>query len=67
MSVARQTTAEMDWCRVVGPRGLCGPLDEMQRFPTSNLPLTLAEKPGSVGRPGTHTPISAFLLAGPKP
>ncbi|CAE7928211.1 unnamed protein product [Symbiodinium sp. KB8] len=37
MSVARQTTAEMDWCRVVGPRGLCGPLDEMQRFPTSNL------------------------------
>ena len=34
-----QTTAEMDWCRVVGPRGLCRPLDEKQGFPTKNPPL----------------------------
>ena len=30
----------MDWCRVVGPRGLCRPLDEKQRFPTRNSLLT---------------------------
>ena len=32
----QQTTVEMDWCRVVGPRGLCRPLDEKPKFPTNN-------------------------------
>ena len=26
----------MDWCRVVGPRGLCRPLDEKHGFPLNN-------------------------------
>ena len=34
--MSQQTTAEMDWCRVVGPRGLCRPLDEKQALPTNN-------------------------------
>ena len=29
----------MDSCRVVGPRGLCRPLDEKQGFPTNTSPL----------------------------
>ena len=29
----------MDYCRVVGPRGLCRPLDEKQGFPTNTSPL----------------------------
>ena len=28
--ISQQSTTEMDWCRVVGPRGLCRPLDEKQ-------------------------------------
>ena len=31
--------AEMDYCRVVGPRGLCRPLDEKQGLPTNTSPL----------------------------
>ena len=31
----------MACCRVVGPRGLCRPLDEKQGFPTNTSPLTL--------------------------
>ena len=34
MNFSRQATAEMGWCRVVGPRGLCRPLDVKQGFPT---------------------------------
>ena len=30
----------MDWCGVVGPRGLCRPLDEKKGFPTNTSPLT---------------------------
>ena len=48
MSVSQQTTAEMDRCRVVGLRGLCRPLDERQRFPTNNPPLTPCEVVRSV-------------------
>ena len=29
----------MDWCGVVGPRGLCRPLDEKKGFPTNTSPL----------------------------
>ena len=29
----------MDCCRVVGPRGLCRPLDEKQGLPTNTSPL----------------------------
>ena len=29
----------MDCCRVVGPRGLCRPLDEKQGFPTNTSPF----------------------------
>ena len=28
--MSQQSTTEMGWCRVVGPRGLCRPLDEKQ-------------------------------------
>ena len=33
--VSQQTTAVMDWCRVVGP---CPPLDEKRGVPTNNPP-----------------------------
>ena len=33
----------MDYCRVVGPRGLCRPLDEKQGFPTNTSPLAPCE------------------------
>ena len=39
MCVPQQNGAEMDYCRVVGPRGLCRPLDEKQGFPTNTSPL----------------------------
>ena len=35
-AVAQPSTADMDGCRVVGPRGLCRPLDEKRGFPTSH-------------------------------
>ena len=39
MCGSQQNGAEMDYCRVVGPRGLCRPLDEKQGFPTNTSPL----------------------------
>ena len=39
LCVSQQNGAEMDYCRVVGPRGLCRPLDEKQGFPTNTSPL----------------------------
>ena len=39
----------MDYCRVVGPRGLCRPLDKKQGLPTNTSPLAPCEgcsKPG---------------------
>ena len=34
--ISKQTTAEMDWRQVVGPSGLCRPLDEKNGFPSNN-------------------------------
>ena len=39
------TRTEMENCRVVGPRGLCRPLDEKQGFPTNKC-----SKAGQAGR-----------------
>ena len=33
-----RTRTEMDWCRVVGPRSLCRPLDKKQGLATINNP-----------------------------
>ena len=54
MSVSQQNGAEVDYCRVVGPRGLCRPLDEKQGLPTNISPFAparFARKQGK-GRPG---------------
>ena len=45
--IAQTSTAEMDWCRVVGPRSLCRPLDE-NGFPSNNPHLD----PARVARTG---------------
>ena len=42
----------MDGCRIVGPRGLCRPLDEKQGFPTNNLALAPCQKTAGQGRAG---------------
>ena len=34
-SECKASNAEMDWCRVVGPCGLCRPLDEKHGFPAN--------------------------------
>ena len=44
MCVSQQSGAEMDSCRVVGPRGLCRPLDEKQGSPTNTSPVRVARK-----------------------
>ena len=41
--IPQEATAEMDWCRLVGPHGLCRPLDESQAFPTNTPPLAACE------------------------
>ena len=43
----------MDWRRVVGPRGLCRPLDEKQRFPTNSQFLVPAGR--QAGQQGSKT------------
>ena len=40
----------MDWCRVVGPHGLCRPLDDKQGFPTNNLALAPCQGRAGQGR-----------------
>ena len=37
-----KTQLQMERCRVVGPRGLCRPLDEKQGFPTNNSSLEVS-------------------------
>ena len=51
--ISQQTTAEMDWCRVVGPRGLCRPLNQKQALPS----VARSESPSRPWRP-----LAAILL-----
>ena len=40
----------MDYCRVVGPRGLCRPLDKKQGLPTNTSPLAPCEGCSKAGK-----------------
>ena len=47
----QETTAEMDWHRVVGPRGLCRPLDESKGFQQTTCP----SRPVRAARSARHS------------
>ena len=51
--ISQQSTTEMGWCRVVGPRGLCRPLDEKQatnKQPGTSRPVRATRRADTAGQ-----------------
>ena len=51
--ILQQSTTEMDWCRVVGPGGLCRPLDEKQvsnKQPGPSRPVRATRRASRAGQ-----------------
>ena len=63
--IPQQSTAEMDWCRVVGPHGLCRPLDEKQVQQTTR-PLALCAGCSKWNTSGWNAICSSGSRAGTK-